>query len=128
MTPEIGQSRVKLPVRLCLSPVARLDHVQETAMPISIRTESIERTEGPWSWYETVSEMTGRNVKRTRVQRGYRLCGKLSIGPISGLIAAIIVRPIPDRRPVDRVFNLSICRMNRAHRTAVFTQLLNSKR
>ncbi len=40
-------------------------------MPISIRTESIERTEGPWSWYETVSEMTGRNVKRTRVQRGY---------------------------------------------------------
>ncbi len=37
------------------------------------RTESIERTERPWGWYETVSEVAGNKVKRIRVHPGQQL-------------------------------------------------------
>lgn len=40
----------------------------------TLRTETIERTERPWGWYETVSEDAGRNkVKRIRVHPGQKL-------------------------------------------------------
>lgn len=39
------------------------------------RAETIERTERPWGWYETVSEVPGNKVKRIRVHPG----GKLSL-------------------------------------------------
>jgi len=38
-----------------------------------IRTESIERTERPWGWYETVSEVAGNKVKRICVHPGQKL-------------------------------------------------------
>ena len=37
------------------------------------RTETIERVERPWGWYETVSEAPGSKVKRIRVQPGHRI-------------------------------------------------------
>jgi mannose-6-phosphate isomerase len=37
------------------------------------RTETIERTERPWGWYETVSEVAGNKVKRIRVHPGQQL-------------------------------------------------------
>ena len=37
------------------------------------RTETIERTERPWGWYETVSEVPGNKVKRIRVHPGQKL-------------------------------------------------------
>lgn len=37
------------------------------------RTETIERTERPWGWYETVSEAPGNKVKRIRVHPGQKL-------------------------------------------------------
>lgn len=37
------------------------------------RTETIERVERPWGWYETVSEAPGSKVKRIRVQPGQRI-------------------------------------------------------
>ena len=37
------------------------------------RTETIERTERPWGWYETVSEVVGNKVKRIRVHPGQKL-------------------------------------------------------
>ena len=37
------------------------------------RTETIERTERPWGWYETVSEVPGNKVKRIRVHPGQQL-------------------------------------------------------
>jgi mannose-1-phosphate guanylyltransferase/mannose-6-phosphate isomerase len=37
------------------------------------RTETIERTERPWGWYETVSEVAGNKVKRIRVHPGQKL-------------------------------------------------------
>ena len=43
-------------------------------MSSTIRTESIERTERPWGWYETVSEVAGNKVKRIRVHPGQQLC------------------------------------------------------
>lgn len=37
------------------------------------RTETIERTERPWGWYETVSEVPGNKIKRIRVHPGQQL-------------------------------------------------------
>jgi mannose-6-phosphate isomerase len=37
------------------------------------RTETIERVERPWGWYETVSEVDGNKVKRIRVHPGQQL-------------------------------------------------------
>lgn len=37
------------------------------------RVETIERTERPWGWYETVSEAPGNKVKRIRVHPGQQL-------------------------------------------------------
>ena len=34
---------------------------------------TIERTERPWGWYETVSEVAGNKVKRIRVHPGQQL-------------------------------------------------------
>ncbi|MFM2276270.1 MAG: hypothetical protein RL211_2142 [Pseudomonadota bacterium] len=42
-------------------------------MNTTIRTETIERTERPWGWYETVSEVSGNKVKRIRVHPGQKL-------------------------------------------------------
>ncbi len=39
----------------------------------STRIETIERTERPWGWYETVSEVPGNKVKRIRVHPGQQL-------------------------------------------------------
>ena len=35
--------------------------------------ERTERTERPWGWYETVSEVAGNKIKRIRVQPGQQL-------------------------------------------------------
>ncbi|WP_394755627.1 phosphomannose isomerase type II C-terminal cupin domain [Rhodoferax sp.] len=37
------------------------------------RSETIERTERPWGWYETLSEGPGHKVKRIRVNPGQQL-------------------------------------------------------
>jgi mannose-6-phosphate isomerase len=37
------------------------------------RTQTIERVERPWGWYETVSEVDGNKVKRIRVHPGQQL-------------------------------------------------------
>ena len=42
-------------------------------MNTTTRTETIERTERPWGWYETVSEVPGNKVKRIRVHPGQQL-------------------------------------------------------
>ena len=42
-------------------------------MTTTTRTETVERTERPWGWYETVSEVPGNKVKRIRVHPGQRL-------------------------------------------------------
>jgi mannose-6-phosphate isomerase len=42
-------------------------------MNTTTRTETIERTERPWGWYETVSEVAGNKVKRIRVHPGQQL-------------------------------------------------------
>jgi mannose-1-phosphate guanylyltransferase/mannose-6-phosphate isomerase len=42
-------------------------------MKTSTRTETIERTERPWGWYETVSEVAGNKVKRIQVSPGQQL-------------------------------------------------------
>ena len=42
-------------------------------MNTTSRIETIERTERPWGWYETVSEVTGNKVKRIRVHPGQQL-------------------------------------------------------
>ncbi len=42
-------------------------------MSTTTRTETIERTERPWGWYETVSEVPGNKVKRIRVHPGQQL-------------------------------------------------------
>lgn len=42
-------------------------------MNTTTRTETIERTERPWGWYETVSEVVGSKVKRIRVHPGQKL-------------------------------------------------------
>lgn len=38
-----------------------------------LRTETIERTERPWGWYETISEVPGNKVKRIRVLPGRQI-------------------------------------------------------
>ena len=42
-------------------------------MNTTTRIETIERTERPWGWYETVSEVAGNKVKRIRVHPGQQL-------------------------------------------------------
>lgn len=42
-------------------------------MNTTLRTETIARTERPWGWYETVSEVTGNKVKRIRVHPGQKI-------------------------------------------------------
>jgi len=42
-------------------------------MNTTTRTEAVERTERPWGWYETVSEVSGNKVKRIRVYPGQKL-------------------------------------------------------
>lgn len=42
-------------------------------MNTTARTETIERTERPWGWYETVSETPGNKIKRIRVHPGQQL-------------------------------------------------------
>jgi mannose-6-phosphate isomerase-like protein (cupin superfamily) len=42
-------------------------------MQTSHRTETIERTERPWGWYETVSEVAGNKIKRIGVNPGQQL-------------------------------------------------------
>jgi len=42
-------------------------------MSSSSRSESIERTERPWGWYETLSEAPGNKVKRIHVNPGQQL-------------------------------------------------------
>jgi mannose-6-phosphate isomerase-like protein (cupin superfamily) len=37
------------------------------------RTETIERTERPWGWFETISEVPGNKVKRLHVAPGQAL-------------------------------------------------------
>lgn len=37
------------------------------------RTETIERTQRPWGWYETVSEVAGNKIKRIGVLAGQQL-------------------------------------------------------
>ena len=44
-----------------------------STMNTTIRIETIERTERPWGWYETVSEVAGNKVKRIRVHPGQQL-------------------------------------------------------
>jgi len=42
-------------------------------MTTTCRTETIERTERPWGWYETVSEVPGNKIKRIGVLPGQQL-------------------------------------------------------
>lgn len=42
-------------------------------MSSTLRTASMVRTERPWGWYETVSEVAGNKVKRIRVHPGQQL-------------------------------------------------------
>jgi mannose-6-phosphate isomerase len=42
-------------------------------MTTHLRTETIERTERPWGWYETISEVPGHKVKRIAVLPGHQL-------------------------------------------------------
>ena len=37
------------------------------------RSETIERNERPWGWYETLCETTGHKIKRIRVNPGQQL-------------------------------------------------------
>jgi mannose-6-phosphate isomerase-like protein (cupin superfamily) len=42
-------------------------------MTIYRRTETIERTERPWGWYETVSEVPGNKIKRIHISPGQQI-------------------------------------------------------
>ena len=42
-------------------------------MNTTSRIATIERTERPWGWYETVSEVAGNKVKRIRMHPGQQL-------------------------------------------------------
>ena len=44
-----------------------------TSTHTSTRTETIERTQRPWGWYETVSEVAGNKIKRIQVAPGQQL-------------------------------------------------------
>jgi mannose-6-phosphate isomerase len=45
----------------------------QTALQTTSRTETVERTERPWGWYETVSEVSGNKIKRIQVAPGQKL-------------------------------------------------------
>jgi mannose-1-phosphate guanylyltransferase/mannose-6-phosphate isomerase len=42
-------------------------------MSTSTRTETIERTNRPWGWYESISEVAGNKIKRIGVNPGQQL-------------------------------------------------------
>jgi mannose-6-phosphate isomerase-like protein (cupin superfamily) len=42
-------------------------------MTTHLRTETIERTERPWGWFETVSEVPGNKIKRIHVLPGQQI-------------------------------------------------------
>lgn len=42
-------------------------------MSTTTRTEVIERTQRPWGWYETVSEVAGHKIKRIGVLPGQQI-------------------------------------------------------
>lgn len=42
-------------------------------MQTTLRTETIERTERPWGWYETISQVPGNKIKRIGVHPGQQL-------------------------------------------------------
>lgn len=42
-------------------------------MTTHLRTETIERTERPWGWYETISEVPGNKIKRIHVLPGQQI-------------------------------------------------------
>ena len=42
-------------------------------MTTHLRVETIERTERPWGWYETVSEVAGHKIKRIHVLPGQQI-------------------------------------------------------
>ncbi|MEI8171023.1 MAG: phosphomannose isomerase type II C-terminal cupin domain [Rhodoferax sp.] len=42
-------------------------------MPPQTRTETIERTERPWGWYETISVAPGNKIKRIGVLPGRQI-------------------------------------------------------
>lgn len=42
-------------------------------MQTTLRTETIERTERPWGWYETISKVPGNKIKRIGVHPGQQL-------------------------------------------------------
>ncbi len=42
-------------------------------MQTTLRTEIIERTQRPWGWYETISEVPGNKIKRIGVFPGQQL-------------------------------------------------------
>lgn len=42
-------------------------------MKTQLRTETVERTQRPWGWYETISEVPGNKVKRIRVLPGQQI-------------------------------------------------------
>jgi mannose-1-phosphate guanylyltransferase/mannose-6-phosphate isomerase len=42
-------------------------------MSTTFKTETIEHTERPWGWYESISEAPGNKVKRIRVHPGHKL-------------------------------------------------------
>lgn len=42
-------------------------------MQTTLRTETIERTQRPWGWYETISEVPGNKIKRIGVHPGQQL-------------------------------------------------------
>ena len=45
----------------------------DTSTNTSTRSETIERTQRPWGWYETVSEVAGNKIKRIQVAPGQQL-------------------------------------------------------
>jgi len=42
-------------------------------MQTSTRLETVERTQRPWGWYETVSEVAGYKIKRIHVTPGQQI-------------------------------------------------------
>ena len=42
-------------------------------MQSTTRTATIERTQRPWGWFETVSEVPGNKIKRIHVAAGQRI-------------------------------------------------------
>ena len=42
-------------------------------MTTTFKTETVEHTERPWGWYESINEAPGNKVKRIRVHPGQKL-------------------------------------------------------